>query len=96
MGCALSGDWQGGRLKAALLVPVEGFPRAATASVRVRDDAIVASAVPIYFEAPPSPPDLGSIFDMIASAEGRDPATRFDAYAAERFADFAAERSGVI
>jgi len=92
MACALSGDWQGGRLKAALLVPVEGFPRAATASVRVREDAIVASSVPVRFEEPEPPVDLGALFDLIASANGRDPATRLDEYARERFADYVGER----
>jgi len=93
MACALSGDWQGGKLKAALLVPVEGFPRAAAASVRVREDAIVASSVPIHFEPAPAPLDFGPVFDLIASANGRDPDSRFAEFAAQRFDDFALERA---
>lgn len=80
MACALSGDWQGGKLKGALLVPVEGFPRAATASVRVREDAIVASSVPVRFDEPepePEPAYISGLYDLIASATGRDPASRW-------------------
>lgn len=80
MACALSGDWQGGKLKGALLVPVEGFPRAATASVRVREDAIVASSVPIRFDVPAAvaePAYVSDLFDLIASATGRDDASRW-------------------
>lgn len=57
MSCQLSGDWRplpqpvNGRtreLRAALLVPVPGFPMARTQpSVRVSDGELVASAVPI-------------------------------------------------
>jgi hypothetical protein len=92
MGCALSGDWQGGKLKAALLVPVEGFPAAQTASVRVREDALVASAVPVRFDPGPEPLDYGPVFDLIASAAGRDPGSRFAELAAERFEEYARER----
>jgi hypothetical protein len=80
MACALSGDWQGGKLKGALLVPVEGFPRAATASVRVREDAIVASSVPIRFDVPAAvaePAYVSDLFDLIASATGRDDVSRW-------------------
>ncbi len=80
MACALSGDWQGGKLKGALLVPVEGFPRAATASVRVRDDAVVASSIPVHFIEPepePTPDYVLGLYDLIASAAGRDPASRW-------------------
>ncbi len=90
MACALSGDWQGNKLKAALLVPVEGFPRAVTASVRVREGAMVASAVPLLFEEEP-PPALDAstnyFFDLVASA-------RFDELAAERFDELAREYGG--
>ena len=90
MGCALSGDWQGGKLKGALLVPVEGFPVSVTASVRERMGTLVASSVPITFAAPEPTPALMTYedwrqFDMVASA-------RFDELAAERFNQFAAER----
>ena len=80
MACALSGDWQGGKLKGALLVPVEGFPQAATASVRVREDAIVASAIPVRFVEPaplPEPAHVSGLYDLIASAVGLDPASRW-------------------
>ena len=72
MGCALSGDWQDGKLKGALLVPVEGFPRAAAASVRVREETLVASAVPIHFEEPDRGPDLRPTLERLARSIGRD------------------------
>jgi hypothetical protein len=75
MACALSGDWQDGKLKGALLVPVEGFPRAQTASVRIREDAMVASSVPIHFQAPPPGPNLRPALERLARAIGRDRAT---------------------
>lgn len=77
MACALSGDWQGGKFKGALLVPVEGFPQAASATVRVREDAIVASSVPLHFVPDPEPPYVSGLYDLIASAAGRDDATRW-------------------
>lgn len=80
MGCALSGDWQGGKLKAALLVPVEGFPVAAAARVRVREDALVATAVPIVYDGPEPEPeelDVDGLFDLIASAIGYDDDSRW-------------------
>lgn len=70
MGCALSGDWQNGKLNAALLVPVEGFPVPAAASVRVRDDALVSSTVPVRFTGPA--PDLRPALERIARGIGRD------------------------
>jgi hypothetical protein len=76
MACALSGDWQGGKLNAALLVPVEGFPVAA-ASIRVRDDALVASTVPIVYDAPGPGPDTRATLERIARSVGRDATTRF-------------------
>jgi hypothetical protein len=75
MACALSGDWQDGKLKAALLVPVEGFPRAQTASVRVREETLVASSVPIRYEAPPAGPNLRPVLERLARGLGRDRAT---------------------
>jgi hypothetical protein len=101
MGCALSGDWQGGKLKAALLVPCEGFPVAASgraASIRERVDtetgelALVASAVPIHYQAPPTPPSLDGVWALIASATGRGPEARFAELAAERFAEISEGR----
>jgi hypothetical protein len=80
MGCALSGDWQGGKLNAALLVPVEGFPVAAAASVRIREDTLVSSTVPVVYDAPPPPDpdvDLSEVFDLIASAVGHDEDSRW-------------------
>ena len=77
MACALSGDWQGGRLNAALLVPVEGFPVAQTSSVRVRDDVVVASTVPIRYVSDRPPADLRPVLERIARQAGRDPAARF-------------------
>lgn len=85
MGCALSGDWQGGRLKAALLVPCEGFPVAVTASVREKMGTLVASSVPIRFEEPEPDRSMDWAFALVASA-------RFDELAAERFDEIAAER----
>jgi hypothetical protein len=84
MGCALSGDWQGGKLKAALLVPCEGFPVAVTASVRERMGTLVASSVPIQFQAPEPDRTLDFVFDMVASA-------RYDEIAAARFDEIAEE-----
>lgn len=78
MACALSGDWQGGRLNAALLVPVEGFPVAQTSSVRVRDDAMVASTVPVRYVPEPAA-DVDVLFDLIAAAVGHDPESRWAA-----------------
>lgn len=92
MACSLSGDWQGGKFKAALLVPVEGFPRATTASVRIREDAMVASSVPFVFDEPEPEPDFGWVFDLVASANGRDPDTQFREIAAARFDEIAATR----
>jgi len=79
MACALSGDWQGGKLKAALLVPSEGFPTPVRSSVRVREDAIVASSVPIVFlePEPVAEPDYDDLFDMIADAAGRTQQVRW-------------------
>ncbi len=89
MGCALSGDWQGGKLKAALLVPVEGFPQAVTASVRERMGTLVASSVPIVFDAPKSAPAFPyeEYFALVAAA-------RFAELAAERFDELAHELGG--
>ncbi len=92
MGCALSGDWQGGKLNAALLVPVEGFPTRVTASVRVREDAMIASSMPVVFDAPAPNPDYGWMFDLVASATGRGPDAVFAELAAERFNEIAGSR----
>jgi hypothetical protein len=72
MGCHLSGDWQGGKLNAALLVPHEGFPPAVRGSVRVREGELVASMVPIQWE-----PSTRAKFDDLARRVGRDPASQF-------------------
>ena len=85
MGCALSGDWQGGKLKAALLVPCEGFPVAVTASVRERMGTLVASSVPIAFQAPEPDRSMDWAFALVASA-------RFDEITEARFAELARER----
>lgn len=79
MACALSGDWQGGRLNAALLVPVEGFPVAQTSSVRIRDDAMVASTVPVRYVPDGPAPNYRPVLERIARSAGRDPASRFAA-----------------
>lgn len=94
MACALSGDWQDGKLKGALLVPVEGFPQAQTASVRVREDALVASSVPIVFEPGEELITLSrETYDaLVASAFGQYDADRFAQYAAERFDELSQER----
>lgn len=103
MGCALSGDWQGGKLKGALLVPVEGFPVAASGGAMVREKfgTLVASAVPIRMEPEPivdaayrhlGEGDFSALFDLVASATGRGPQARFDELANERFADYERER----
>lgn len=72
MGCALSGDWQGGKLKAALFVPSEGFPAAVAASVRVQDDQMVASAVPLTFI-----PAARDEMESLARSVGLDAASQF-------------------
>lgn len=77
MACALSGDWQGGRLNAALLVPVEGFPVGQTSSVRVRDDALVASTVPIRYVPDAGPVDMRPTLERLARSIGRDRTARF-------------------
>ncbi len=77
MACALSGDWQGGRLNAALLVPVEGFPVGQTSSVRVRDDALVASTVPIRYVPNGPGPDMRPTLERLARSIGRDKTARF-------------------
>lgn len=77
MACALSGDWQGGKLNAALLVPVEGFPIAASARLRVRDDVLVASTIPIVYDAPSPVADTRATLERIARGIGRDAAARF-------------------
>lgn len=86
MACALSGDWQGGRLNAALLVPVEGFPVPVQGSVRVKDGMVVASVAPILWGVPKplvaSDSDLSAVFDRIARAVGQDVETRMRALAA--------------
>lgn len=87
MACALSGDWQGGRLVGALLVPVEGFPRATSATVRVREDALVSSSVPMRFsgdvtrESPArvTAVDLRPTLEREARRAGRDATSRFAA-----------------
>ena len=79
MGCALSGDWQEGRLNAALLVPVEGFPTSVAGNVRIRDGAVVASTAPVLFDEPAAPPTgLGPIgaLDYIARTVGWDSNSR--------------------
>jgi hypothetical protein len=92
MGCALSGDWQGGKLKAALLVPCEGFPTRGQASVRQKMGSLVASSVPIHYQAPPPPPTFDALFDLIASATGRGPEARFRELADMRFDEIAQGR----
>lgn len=87
MGCALSGDWQGGKLKAALLVPCEGFPQAVRSTTREKMGVLVASSVPIHFEARPDP--LEPVWALIASVSGRGPEVRFAELADERFAEIA-------
>ena len=88
MACALSGDWQGGRLNAALLVPVEGFPVPVQGQVRIKDGAVVASTTPIKWGAtvaantPEEGPDLGSVFDRIARSIGQDAQSRMTALTA--------------
>lgn len=81
LGCALSGDWQGGKLKAALLVPVEGFPKPHQATVHVREGALVASAVPVRFRRRPAPggPNLRPVLEAMAKRLGRDSMTRLAA-----------------
>ena len=73
MACALSGDWQDGKLNAALLVPAEGFPTAATSNVRIRDGALVSSSVPIRFTPEP---DLRPLLERVARSIGRDSKSR--------------------
>lgn len=81
MACALSVDVQGGKLNAALLVPVEGFPAAVTSSVRVREGAMVASSMPIRFtpNVAASGVDYGPVMERLARSIGRDRSARFAA-----------------
>jgi hypothetical protein len=81
MACALSVDVQGGKLNAALLVPVEGFPAAVTSSVRVREGALVASSMPIRFtpNVAVSGVDYGPVMERLARSIGRDRGARFAA-----------------
>lgn len=99
MASALSGDWQDGKLKGALLVPVEGFPRAQTASVRVRADedeqlSMVASSVPVFYEAPEETVTLSKdLYDsLVAAAFEPLDVDRFAQYSAERFDELSRER----
>lgn len=74
MGCAVSGDWQGGRFNAALLVPVEGFPAAVPAGARLRvKGSMVASYVPLRFEADPR-----EAMERLARRVGLDARSRFE------------------
>jgi 2'-5' RNA ligase len=81
MACALSGDWQDGRLNAALLVPVEGFPRAVPGNVRIRDGAVVASSAPVVFTAATKPreSDLRPALERVARSIRRDHGSRMAA-----------------
>ena len=72
MGCHLSGDWQGGKFNAALLVPNEGFPPSVAGSVRVREGQLVASSVPIAWE-----PGTRDKLESIAKRIGMDRETQF-------------------
>lgn len=72
MGCHLSGDWQGGKFNAALLVPNEGFPPSVAGSVRVREGQLVASSVPIAFE-----PRAKDQLEILARRIGMDRASQF-------------------
>lgn len=74
MGCALSGDWQAKKLKAALFVPVEGFPAQVKTSMRVIDNQMVASAVPVEFEV-----TTAQRFEDLARTIGMDAASMFGA-----------------
>jgi hypothetical protein len=79
MGCELSLDCQGGKLKAALMVPVGGFPRAQhKATVRIVDGALVASAVPVHFQPRPRAgrADLRPVLEAIARRHGLDAASK--------------------
>ena len=82
MACALSGDWQNGRLNAALLVPVEGFPTPVQGTMRVREGAVVASMTPVRF-APDTPSaDLRPVLERLARSINRDSASRMEQLAA--------------
>jgi predicted ABC-type ATPase len=87
MSCALSGDWPPHperpgwtEFVAALVVPTAGFPMPRTApSVRVRDGALVASAIPVRFAhtgADSSDPDLRPVLERVARSIGRDAHSR--------------------
>ena len=81
MACALSVDVQGGKLNAALLVPVEGFPAAVTSSVRIREGAMVASSMPVRFDpgGMRNAVDFGPVMERLARSIGRDRSARFAA-----------------
>lgn len=93
MACQLSGDWRPHRERSgwrefagALLVPVPGFAMSRTeASVRVQEDALVASTVPVEFKevdsecgckAPAS--DFSSSLQELAASIGLDYTSRLD------------------
>jgi 2'-5' RNA ligase len=85
LGCALSGDWQGGKLKAALLVPVEGFPTPAHASIRIAEGVLVSSAVPVRFRRTAArEPNLRPVLEAIARRVGRDSMSRLAELRARR------------
>lgn len=79
MACALSGDWQDGKLNAALLVPVEGFPVPVQGHVRIREGAVVASMTPLRWAPTSSEPDLRPILERMARGIGRDTGSRMAA-----------------
>lgn len=90
MSCQLSGDWASHRDRpgwqdfvAALLVPVPGFPnRVPSASVRVADGALVASAVPVrmvHSGDGVAGLDLRPVMERMARSIGRDTASRMAA-----------------
>jgi hypothetical protein len=75
MGCAVSGDWQGGKFNAALLVPVEGFPTAVPDSARLRiKEGMVASYVPLAIER-----DRRDEMERLAERVGLDARSRLEA-----------------
>lgn len=87
MACQLSGEWgprvdggAGRELKALLLVPVPGFAKARrSATTRMYDGELVASAVPVRFGSTRThDPAAAGIAERIARTVGLDHATRRD------------------
>lgn len=81
MGCAVSGDWQGGKFNAALLVPVEGFPTSVPAGVRlsVREDGAMVASSYVPIKIVPDNLSERQRLEALAKRVGLDAGSRFNA-----------------